>query len=69
VLCHIGDINQVALNLVVNASQAIAETLAEGDRGRIRVATRLEDPEVVIEISDSGGGIPAEIADRGSEPF
>jgi PAS domain S-box-containing protein len=69
VLCHIGDINQVVLNLVVNAAQAIAGSLDEGALGRIRVLTRLEGAEAVIEISDSGPGITPEVADRVFEPF
>jgi signal transduction histidine kinase len=69
VLCHIGDINQVVLNLVVNAAQAIAGSLDDGALGRIRVLTRLEGAEAVIEISDSGPGITPEVADRVFEPF
>ncbi len=42
VICHIGDLNQVFLNLIVNAAQAIAEAPdAKGTMGLIRMRTRL----------------------------
>ncbi len=51
-------INQVFMNVLVNAEQAI-----EGE-GQIRVRTYSENQNVVIEITDSGCGIPAEDLDR-----
>jgi signal transduction histidine kinase len=51
-------INQVVLNLLLNARQAIA------GRGRIRITTRHEGDDVVIEVTDSGMGIPAENLER-----
>jgi signal transduction histidine kinase len=70
VLCHIGDINQVLLNLVLNAAHAIAEANgATGGLGKITVRTRSEDGYAVIDVSDTGTGIPAEIRDRIFEPF
>jgi PAS domain S-box-containing protein len=67
VLCHLGDINQVILNLVVNAAHAIAA--ADRGRGTIRVSTRVDDGQALIEVADSGTGIPAEIADKVFDPF
>jgi two-component system NtrC family sensor kinase len=70
VMCHIGDLNQVFLNLVVNAAHAVGETFARTHTlGLIRVATRREGDDVVIEISDSGPGIPIEARSRVFEPF
>jgi PAS domain S-box-containing protein len=77
VSCHLSDINQVVLNLVVNAAHAVAAVAGERGRGEIRVATRLEDdpgteggfPHAVIEVTDSGIGIPAGIAEKVFEPF
>jgi PAS domain S-box-containing protein len=65
--CHLGDINQVVLNLVVNAAHAIGA--ADRGRGTIRVSTRLAGPHVIIEVADTGTGVPAEIADKLFDPF
>jgi PAS domain S-box-containing protein len=67
VLCHIGDINQTVLNLVVNAAHAIDG--ADRGRGTIRVRTRLEGAEVVMEVADTGTGVPPEIADKLFDAF
>ncbi|MEV4639849.1 ATP-binding protein [Actinoplanes sp. NPDC049548] len=67
VYCHLGDINQVVLNLVVNAAHAIAA--ADRGRGTIRVRTRSERSQVVIEVEDTGTGVPPEIADKLFDPF
>ncbi|HSK97537.1 MAG TPA: ATP-binding protein [Euzebyales bacterium] len=70
VVCHVGELNQVFLNLIVNAAHAIAERVAEtGERGRIGLRTRADGDDVVIEISDDGAGIPEEIRHRVFEPF
>ena len=69
VWCHISDINQVVLNLVLNAAQAITETATNGQIGLITVRTFRAGGNAVIEITDSGGGIPPEIAERIFEPF
>ncbi len=54
-----GAINQVILNLLVNAAQAI-EGQGRTGKGRIRVSTRQEKDDVCMEISDDGPGIPEE---------
>jgi signal transduction histidine kinase len=70
-MCHIGDINQVFLNLLVNAAHAIADAGSTSDkRGRIRVRSAPEGKaQVRIEIEDTGCGIPPEIRDRIFDPF
>lgn len=65
--CHIGEINQVVLNLVVNAAHAI-EAKGEG-RGLITVSTRRDGEFAEIVFSDTGTGVPREIADRVFDPF
>ena len=55
-------INQVFLNLLINAGQAI-----EGP-GVIQISTRQQNGNVVIRISDTGKGIPAEHLDKIFEP-
>ncbi|MBN1607359.1 MAG: response regulator [Polyangiaceae bacterium] len=70
VMCHLGDINQVLLNLLVNAAHAIADVMtATGQRGTIRVRTRYEPPMARIEIEDTGCGIPERIRARVFDPF
>ncbi|HET6151016.1 MAG TPA: response regulator [Polyangia bacterium] len=64
-------LGQVFLNLVLNAAQAMPEGDAEWNEIRISstVQPGEEGDEVVVEISDSGKGIPAEILTRVFEPF
>lgn len=70
VMCHLGDLNQVFLNLIVNAAHAIEDKLKDiGGMGRITISTAHEGDEVVIAIADSGGGIPTEIQERIFDPF
>lgn len=70
VSCYPSDLNQVFLNLVVNAAHAIAEAVGGGpQRGRITVSTRLDGDWVEIAVADTGGGIPEAIRDRVYDPF
>ena len=70
VMCHLGDLNQVFLNLLVNAAHAIADVVKQTDKkGRIRVETKTEGEFVVVTIGDTGAGIPEGIRDRIFEPF
>ncbi|MEA2151445.1 MAG: two-component system, NtrC family, sensor kinase, partial [Solirubrobacteraceae bacterium] len=69
VMCNVNELNQVFLNLIVNAAHAIGETVGPGDRGAIRVTTAHEDDTALITISDSGPGIPDEIRERIFDPF
>ncbi|WP_313952701.1 ATP-binding protein, partial [Accumulibacter sp.] len=61
--CIAAQVNQVLLNLLVNAAHAI-----EG-RGTITLRTGFDDDEVWIEVADSGKGIPPENLKRIFEPF
>jgi signal transduction histidine kinase len=63
VRCHPGRINQVLMNLLVNAAQAIDQL------GTIGIRTWHKDGVVCIAISDSGCGIPEEAINRIFEPF
>jgi signal transduction histidine kinase len=68
--CYAGEINQVVLNLVVNAAHAIGDVVkGTADKGRIRVTTRVLDGQVEIAIADSGKGIPVEVRSRIFDPF
>jgi signal transduction histidine kinase len=62
-----GEINQVILNLVINAADAIAS--AGRGRGTITVRTWATDDEVIASVSDDGTGIPDAVADRIFDPF
>ncbi len=68
--CYVSDLNQVVLNLVVNAAHAIADAVGQsGDKGTIRVSTRVVGELVVIAIGDTGKGIPEDVAPHVFEPF
>jgi signal transduction histidine kinase len=70
VTCNVGELNQVFLNLIINAAQAIEEKVAgSGEQGQIRISTRLDGGNVLIEIADNGAGIAPELQDRIYEPF
>lgn len=69
--CLQGELNQVILNLIVNAAQAIASVVGDGSRGKgkIRISTRRLKGCVEIAIGDNGPGIPPDIQSRIFEPF
>ena len=70
VVCHLGDLNQVFLNLLVNGAQAIGAVVKEsGVKGRIRVTTRADGDWVTVTISDTGCGIPEAIRTRVFDQF
>jgi len=72
VICLPGEMNQVFLNLIVNAAHAIGDVVKTrpGSKGRITLRTKsLPDGQVEIQVSDTGCGIPAEFRDRVFEPF
>jgi signal transduction histidine kinase len=62
--------NQVLLNLVVNASHAVGDVVRNTQTlGILRVATALEDDHVCISITDSGTGIPEAVRNKIFDPF
>lgn len=69
VICYPGEINQVILNLLINAAHSIKERVKEGQKGRITVRTRGMGDFVQITIKDTGTGIPEAIRTRIFEPF
>jgi len=70
VVCSISDVNQVFLNLLVNAAHAIGDVVkGTGQKGTIRIETRVEGPMALITIADTGAGIPENIRGRIFDPF
>lgn len=69
--CRLGEINQVILNLIVNAADAIAETVGDGTspKGTIRIQTRRIESWAEIRVSDTGPGIPPHIRKQIFNPF
>jgi signal transduction histidine kinase len=61
--CYAGQLNQVFLNLLINASQAI------DDQGIIRIKTRFREPAVIVAISDTGCGISKDNLSNIFNPF
>jgi two-component system NtrC family sensor kinase len=61
--CIPSRLNQVFMNLLVNAAQAI------GDHGRITVTSRLRGNQVEVAIADTGSGIPEAILPKIFDPF
>jgi signal transduction histidine kinase len=73
--CHLGDMQQVFTNLIVNAAHAIADARAlvpqqsERALGTIHIKTWRQEADAFISITDDGAGIRPEIRERIFEPF
>ena len=68
--CYLGEINQVILNLLVNAAHAISDVVKDtASLGKLTVRTRLDGAAVEISISDTGTGIPEAARDKIFDPF
>jgi len=65
-----GELNQVFLNLLVNAAHAITDTRTDDEaKGKISISTREAGKAIEIRIADTGCGIPEEIQNRIFDPF
>ena len=70
VVCHIGDLNQAFLNMIVNAAHAIGDVVeGTNERGRLVIKTWRDGNDALIAIRDTGAGIPDAIQDRVFDPF
>ncbi len=70
ITAHGSQINQLILNLLINAAHAIADRPGyEAERGRITIRTYQDGGEAVLCVGDTGVGIPDTIQDRIFEPF
>ncbi len=61
--CYAGQLNQVWMNLLVNAAQAVT------DHGEVSISTRLDQGSLVVAISDTGSGIREDQLSRIFDPF
>lgn len=69
VFCIPSAINQVILNIVVNAAQAIASDSKDWGMGEITVSTAVDDDQVIIKIADSGPGMSEDVRNKIFDPF
>ncbi|MBN2580318.1 MAG: hypothetical protein JXB10_15115 [Pirellulales bacterium] len=71
VWCRPGDLNQVFLNLIINAAHALEAKLGANPRekGTLAIRTSSDGPWAIIEVQDTGTGIPEDIRDSIFDPF
>jgi two-component system, NtrC family, sensor kinase len=62
--CLPSELNQVFMNLLVNAAHAI-----DAERGTITITTRVQGPELCVEVADTGCGIATDNLHRIFDPF
>jgi two-component system NtrC family sensor kinase len=67
-LCLEAEINQVILNLIVNAAHAIKARALDG-KGLIKISTASEDQYAVISVADNGSGMPEAVKAKIFDPF
>ena len=68
VFCNSGQINQVFLNILINAAHAI-KSHEKDNRGTITIRTYASDDSVICEICDDGPGIPPDKVSKVFDPF
>lgn len=69
IACNAGELNQVFLNLVVNAAHAIEDAAGADGGGRITISTRASGDWLECRISDNGCGMSADVAEHIFDPF
>jgi PAS domain S-box-containing protein len=69
VVCNVGELNQVFLNLIVNAAHAIKDSGKDVEAGQITIRVTQEGEQAVICVSDNGCGVPAENLSKLYDPF
>ena len=69
VVCDIGALHQVFLNLVQNAAHAIEDAGRGRGEGRLKVCSSIEGGSAIVEVSDNGCGMSPEVRARAFDPF
>ena len=69
VLCHVGELSQAFLNLIVNAAHALADAGRTSESGWIKICTAFVDNSVELTFEDNGCGIPQELVAKIYDPF
>ncbi len=71
ILCFPGDLNQVFLNVIINAAHAIADAnkTLQQEKGTIQISTHQTDVSVLVKVRDSGTGIPLQARPHVFDPF
>lgn len=69
VICNVGELNQVFLNMIVNAAHAIHDAGKDVSTGLISINTAVVGEQVEITFNDNGCGIPQENLDKIYDPF
>lgn len=68
--CYAGKLNQVFMNIINNAAQAIKTNPGQEGKGKITLTTEaLDDDHIAIRISDNGPGMPDHVKKKIFEPF
>ena len=63
VCCHASQMNQVFMNLIINAAQAM------NDGGLLKITAKSEEDQIYLDFADTGAGIPDDIKDKVFNPF
>lgn len=69
--CVVSDVNQVVLNMIVNATHAIVDRFEDSETtaGEITITSRFYNGQAVIEVGDNGSGMTSEVRSRVFEQF
>jgi PAS domain S-box-containing protein len=69
VTCNVGELNQVFLNLIVNAAHAIQDAARDVGTGEIKITTAVLEDAAIVRIGDNGCGIATENSGKVYDPF
>lgn len=69
--CLKGEMGQVVLNLIINSAHAIEQSKdrSSDEKGNIKVKSYSDDESIILQISDTGCGMPRNVMERAFDPF